>query len=121
MERAIIQYVFKSFFLSLFIDPFFRGLTDDKGVSFVAYYAPTDETLQKLQKVEKTGEPLEEDERLEYKLGREYIWSIRNEATRNFEPNYFFCFRDGKAYYNCMDTNVCLSFLYVSYMNDFFR
>jgi RNA polymerase II-associated factor 1 len=92
MERAIIQ-----------------GLTDDKGVSFVAYYAPTDETLQKLQKVEKTGEPLEEDERLEYKLGREYIWSIRNEATRNFEPNYFFCFRDGKAYYNCMDTNVKLT------------
>uniref|UniRef100_A0AC34GMZ1 RNA polymerase II-associated factor 1 homolog n=1 Tax=Panagrolaimus sp. ES5 TaxID=591445 RepID=A0AC34GMZ1_9BILA len=87
MERAIIQ-----------------GLTDNKGASFVAYYAPTDDSLEKLVKTEKTGEHLDDDDRLEYKLGREYIWSVRNEATRGFEPNYFFCFRDGKAFYNCMDT-----------------
>lgn len=75
----------------------------------MAYYAPTDEALKKLEHTEKTGEPLDSDDRLEFKLGREYNWAIRNEGVKGFEPNYFFCYRNGSAYYNCLDTRVKLT------------
>ena len=65
------------------------------------------------------------DFRYEYKLNREYTWSIRNKTTKGYEQdNYFIHFKvlsyfikakkivdnaqDGNSYYNEMDTRVKL-------------
>ncbi|PAV66848.1 hypothetical protein WR25_00357 [Diploscapter pachys] len=86
-----------------------RGMKDDDGVEFVAYLTPSVETLQKRLEDKEAGRPYEEGSMYEYKLNREYTWSIRNKTTKGYEQdNFFIHFKDGNSYYNEMDTRVKL-------------
>lgn len=43
--------------------------------------------------------------RYEYKIAREYNWNVKNKASKGYEENYFFIFRDGDGvYYNELET-----------------
>ena len=55
-----------------------RGMVDDQGNQFVVYFLPTNETLEKL---EKRGESAAEMDQLEYKLAREYNWTVNNDES----------------------------------------
>uniref|UniRef100_A0A7E4ZS72 RNA polymerase II-associated factor 1 homolog n=1 Tax=Panagrellus redivivus TaxID=6233 RepID=A0A7E4ZS72_PANRE len=92
MEKAVIQ-----------------GVTDSTGAPFVSYYAATDDTLKYLNEIDEEARPPTPGHNMEYRLGREYQWTVRSSAHKGFETNYFFVYRDGKAYYNSMDTRVKLS------------
>lgn len=86
-----------------------RGVKDQQGRDFVAYYVPTDETLDKLLDFEKVGQAPDHSEELEYKCAREFNWTIKNENSKGYEPYYFFSFRGGVCYYNDMNTRVKLT------------
>uniref|UniRef100_A0A671S1N5 RNA polymerase II-associated factor 1 homolog n=1 Tax=Sinocyclocheilus anshuiensis TaxID=1608454 RepID=A0A671S1N5_9TELE len=46
----------------------------------------------------------------DYKIAREYNWNVKNKASKGYEENYFFIFRDGDGvYYNELETRVRLS------------
>uniref|UniRef100_A0A8C6KGM6 RNA polymerase II-associated factor 1 homolog n=1 Tax=Nothobranchius furzeri TaxID=105023 RepID=A0A8C6KGM6_NOTFU len=48
--------------------------------------------------------------RYDYKIAREYNWNVKNKASKGYEENYFFIFRDGDGvYYNELETRVRLS------------
>uniref|UniRef100_A0A8C9S2Z2 RNA polymerase II-associated factor 1 homolog n=1 Tax=Scleropages formosus TaxID=113540 RepID=A0A8C9S2Z2_SCLFO len=87
-----------------------RGMMDEEGNQFVAYFLPNDDTMRKRKR------DLEEDldympeEVYEYKIAREYNWNVKNKASKGYEENYFFIFRDGDGvYYNELETRVRLS------------
>lgn len=43
--------------------------------------------------------------RYEYKIAREYNWNVKNKASKGYEENYFFIFREGDGvYYNELET-----------------
>ncbi|XP_076832376.1 RNA polymerase II-associated factor 1 homolog [Brachyhypopomus gauderio] len=87
-----------------------RGMMDEEGNQFVAYFLPNEDTLRKRKR------DLEEDldympeELYDYKIAREYNWNVKNKASKGYEENYFFIFRDGDGvYYNELETRVRLS------------
>uniref|UniRef100_A0A8C0GL34 RNA polymerase II-associated factor 1 homolog n=1 Tax=Chelonoidis abingdonii TaxID=106734 RepID=A0A8C0GL34_CHEAB len=48
--------------------------------------------------------------RYDYKIAREYNWNVKNKASKGYEENYFFIFREGDGvYYNELETRVRLS------------
>ena len=54
------------------------GMVDDEGNQFVVYFLPTNDTMTKLEDGNK-----EEIESLEYKLAREYNWTVnKDEASK---------------------------------------
>lgn len=84
-----------------------RGMVDDQGHQFVVYFLPTNETLDKL---DKRGESAVEMEQLEYKLAREYNWTVNNdESSKGYEEKFFLVWRDGNVYYNELGTRVKLT------------
>lgn len=86
-----------------------RGMEDESGDQFVAYFLPTKETLTK-RKTESHGNQPAEDEEYDYKLAREYNWNVKNKAIKGFEENYFFVFREGEGvFYNELQTRVRLN------------
>jgi len=86
-----------------------RGMEDESGDQFVAYFLPSDETLDK-RKEENTGKQPTEEEEYEYKLAREYNWNVKNKAIKGFEENYFFVFRENEGvFYNELQTRVRLN------------
>lgn len=45
----------------------------------------------------------------DYKIAREYNWNVKNKASKGYEENYFFIFRDGDGvYYNELETRLVL-------------
>ena len=48
-----------------------------------------------------------------YKIAREYNWNVKNKASKGYEENYFFIFREGDGvYYNELETRyLALSYL----------
>jgi RNA polymerase II-associated factor 1 len=50
-----------------------------------------------------------EDEEYEYKMAREYNWNVKSKASKGYEENFFFLFRDEGVYYNELETRVRLS------------
>lgn len=43
--------------------------------------------------------------RYNYKIAREYNWNVKNKASKGYEENYFFIFREGDGvYYNELET-----------------
>lgn len=86
-----------------------RGMEDESGDQFVAYFLPTKDTLTKRQ-VESVGNEPNDDEEYEYKLAREYNWNVKNKAIKGFEENYFFVFRENEGvFYNELQTRVRLN------------
>uniref|UniRef100_A0A673MJ22 RNA polymerase II-associated factor 1 homolog n=1 Tax=Sinocyclocheilus rhinocerous TaxID=307959 RepID=A0A673MJ22_9TELE len=88
----------------------FRGMMDEEGNQFVAYFLPNEDTMRKRKR--DVDEDLEymPDEVYDYKIAREYNWNVKNKASKGYEENYFFIFRDGDGvYYNELETRVRLS------------
>ncbi|TRY58046.1 hypothetical protein DNTS_022699 [Danionella cerebrum] len=87
-----------------------RGMMDEEGNQFVAYFLPNEDTMRKRKRdVEEEVEYMPED-MYEYKIAREYNWNVKNKASKGYEENYFFIFRDADGvYYNELETRVRLS------------
>ncbi|XP_034025038.1 RNA polymerase II-associated factor 1 homolog [Thalassophryne amazonica] len=87
-----------------------RGMMDEEGNQFVAYFLPNEETLGKRKRDFEEGMDYMPDDLYDYKIAREYNWNVKNKASKGYEENYFFIFRDGDGvYYNELETRVRLS------------
>jgi len=86
-----------------------RGVMDESGEQFVAYFLPTQDTLQKRKRdQDEKVEYMDEDE-YDYLMAREYNWNVKNKASKGYEENYFLVMRDDGVYYNELETRVRLS------------
>ena len=83
---------------------------DESGEQFVAYFLPTDDTLEKRRKDFTSGIEYEDDEEYEYKMAREYNWNVKSKASKGYEENYFLVMRQEGVYYNELETR-CVSVL----------
>ncbi|KAI7801091.1 RNA polymerase II-associated factor 1-like protein [Triplophysa rosa] len=87
-----------------------RGMMDEEGNQFVAYFLPNEETMRKRKRDAEEDVEFMPDEVYDYKIAREYNWNVKNKASKGYEENYFFIFRDGDGvYYNELETRVRLS------------
>nr|XP_056701699.1 RNA polymerase II-associated factor 1 homolog [Euleptes europaea] len=87
-----------------------RGMMDEEGNQFVAYFLPVDETMRKRKRDEDEEMDYAPEDVYEYKIAREYNWNVKNKASKGYEENYFFIFREGDGvYYNELETRVRLS------------
>ncbi|EEB13473.1 RNA polymerase-associated protein, putative [Pediculus humanus corporis] len=86
-----------------------RGVMDESGEQFVAYFLPTEETLAKRKADIQNNIDYEDDQEYEYKMAREYNWNVKNKASKGYEENYFLVVREGGMYYNELETRVRLS------------
>lgn len=87
-----------------------RGMMDEEGNQFVAYFLPNEETLRKRKRDVDEELDYMPDDLYDYKIAREYNWNVKNKASKGYEENYFFIFRDGDGvYYNELETRVRLS------------
>uniref|UniRef100_A0A3Q4HTT6 RNA polymerase II-associated factor 1 homolog n=1 Tax=Neolamprologus brichardi TaxID=32507 RepID=A0A3Q4HTT6_NEOBR len=87
-----------------------RGMMDEEGNQFVAYFLPNEETLRKRKRDFEEGIDYMPEDLYDYKIAREYNWNVKNKASKGYEENYFFIFRDGDGvYYNELETRVRLS------------
>lgn len=98
------------FLLAIFPYPHsFSGVMDESGEQFVAYFLPTDETMEK-RRLDLINEVLYEDDvEYEYKMAREYNWNVKSKATKGYEENYFLVMRQDGVYYNELETRVRLN------------
>lgn len=86
-----------------------RGVMDECGEQFVAYFLPTEDTLEKRRR-DFTNETLYvDDEEYEYKMAREYNWNVKSKLSKNYEENYFLVVRENGVYFNGLETRVRLS------------
>ncbi|KAJ3590939.1 hypothetical protein NHX12_008887 [Muraenolepis orangiensis] len=86
------------------------GMMDEEGNQFVAYFLPNEETIRKRKRDSDEELDYMPDELYDYKIAREYNWNVKNKASKGYEENYFFIFRDGDGvYYNELETRVRLS------------
>ncbi|KAH8360055.1 hypothetical protein KR093_010415 [Drosophila rubida] len=86
-----------------------RGVMDESGEQFVAYFLPTEATLEKRRNDFVAGELYKDDEEYEYKIAREYNWNVKTKASKGYEENYFFVMRPDGIYYNELETRVRLN------------
>jgi RNA polymerase II-associated factor 1 len=86
-----------------------RGMVDESGDQFVAYFLPTPETLEKRRRDAEIEVDYEDGEEYDYVLAREYNWNVKNKASRGYEENYFFVMKDDGVCYNELETRVRLS------------
>lgn len=86
-----------------------RGVMDESGEQFVAYFLPTETTLEKRRIDFVAGELYKDDEEYEYKIAREYNWNVKTKASKGYEENYFFVMRQDGIYYNELETRVRLN------------
>ncbi|XP_013927736.1 PREDICTED: RNA polymerase II-associated factor 1 homolog [Thamnophis sirtalis] len=87
-----------------------RGMMDEEGNQFVAYFLPVDDTMRKRKRDEEEEMDYTPEDVYEYKIAREYNWNVKNKASKGYEENYFFIFREGDGvYYNELETRVRLS------------
>ncbi len=81
-----------------------RGVMDESGEQFVAYFLPTRETMEKRGEDFAAGVPYDEDGEYEYKMFREYNWNVKSKASKGYEENFFFVVRDEGIFYNELET-----------------
>ncbi|CAG0883333.1 unnamed protein product [Darwinula stevensoni] len=86
-----------------------RGVMDESGEQFVAYFLPTEDTLEKRRKDFQEGVEYKDDEEYEYRMAREYNWNVKNKASGGYEENHFFISRPDGMYYNTLETRVRLT------------
>ncbi|KAL7039375.1 hypothetical protein ACKWTF_009889 [Chironomus riparius] len=86
-----------------------RGVMDESGEQFVAYFLPTEDTLEK-RRIDFSMERSYEDEtEYEYKMAREYNWNVKSKLSKGYEENYFLIIREDGVYYDELETRVRLS------------
>jgi RNA polymerase II-associated factor 1 len=93
----------------------YRGVMDESGEQFVAYFLPTEETLEKRRRDISNSVEYEDDEEYEYKMAREYNWNVKSKASKGYEENYFLVMRQDGVYYNELETR------YVVYVQQYLR
>jgi RNA polymerase II-associated factor 1 len=93
----------------------YRGVMDESGEQFVAYFLPTEETLEKRRRDISNSVEYEDDEEYEYKMAREYNWNVKSKASKGYEENYFLVVRQDGVYYNELETR------YVVYVQQYLR
>uniref|UniRef100_A0A674DAP8 RNA polymerase II-associated factor 1 homolog n=1 Tax=Salmo trutta TaxID=8032 RepID=A0A674DAP8_SALTR len=76
-----------------------RGMMDEEGNQFVAYFLPNEETIRKRKRDVDEELDYMPDDLYDYKIAREYNWNVKNKASKGYEENYFFIFRDGDGHY----------------------
>ena len=86
-----------------------RGMVDESGDQFVAYFIPTEETLKKRKRDDDDSVVYNEGDKYEYTLAREYNWNVKSKASKGYEETYFFVFRPDGVFYNELETRVRLS------------
>lgn len=86
-----------------------RGVMDESGEQFVAYFLPTDETMGKRRQDFEKCVLYTDDEDYEYKMAREYNWNVKSKASKGYEENYFLVMREDGCYYDELETRVRLS------------
>ncbi|CAK9301282.1 unnamed protein product [Gordionus sp. m RMFG-2023] len=87
-----------------------RGMMDESGNQFVAYFLPTDKTLQKFDNDLEENVDFTPEEVYYYQMAREYNWNVKNKSSKGYEENYFLVMeRKTVAYYNELETRVRLS------------
>lgn len=82
---------------------------DESGEQFVAYFLPTEDTLEKRRNDFISNIAYEDDQEYVYKMAREYNWNVKSKASKGYEENYFLVFRQDKVYYNELETRVRLN------------
>lgn len=75
-----------------------RGVMDESGEQFVAYFLPLEETLEKRRRDFTAGIDYADDEEYEYKMAREYNWNVKSKASKGYEENYFLVIRQDGVY-----------------------
>ena len=86
---------------------------DESGEQFVAYFLPTEETLEKRRKDFQEEVEYKDSEEYEYRMAREYNWNVKNKASGGYEENHFFISRPDGMYYNTLETRYVLTPTYV--------
>ncbi|XP_043684387.1 RNA polymerase II-associated factor 1 homolog [Vespula pensylvanica] len=86
-----------------------RGVMDESGEQFVAYFLPLEETLEKRRRDFAASIDYADEEEYEYKMAREYNWNVKSKASKGYEENYFLVIRQDGVYYNELETRVRLS------------
>lgn len=86
-----------------------RGVMDESGEQFVAYFLPTEDTLEKRRIDFSMERPYEDETEYEYKMAREYNWNVKSKASKGYEENYFLIIREDGVFYNELETRVRLS------------
>ncbi|XP_059470215.1 RNA polymerase II-associated factor 1 homolog [Neocloeon triangulifer] len=87
-----------------------RGVMDESGEQFVAYFLPTEDTLIKRKQDQSLGmEWDDESNDYTYKMAREYNWTVKSKASKGYEENYFLVVRDDGVYFNELETRVRLN------------
>ena len=76
----------------------YRGVMDESGEQFVAYFLPLEETLEKRRRDFTSGMDYTDDEEYEYKMAREYNWNVKSKASKGYEENYFLVIRQDGVY-----------------------
>merc|ERR1719266_2380822 len=86
-----------------------RGVMDESGEQFVAYFLPTEETMEKRQRDFAMERDYDDEQEYEHKMAREYNWIVKSKANKGYEENYFMVQREDGFYYNELETRVRLS------------
>lgn len=86
-----------------------RGVMDESGEQFVAYFLPTEDTLEKRRIDFSMERPYEDETVYEYKMAREYNWNVKSKLSKGYEENYFLIIREDGVYYDELETRVRLS------------
>ena len=81
-----------------------RGVMDESGEQFVAYFLPTEDTMEKRAKDFTEGKEYDDEQEYEYKMSREYNWNVKSKASKGYEENYFFILREDGFYYDELET-----------------
>ena len=81
-----------------------RGVMDESGEQFVAYFLPTTDTMEKRQTDFVAEREYDDDGEYDYKMFREYNWNVKSKASKGYEENYFFVVREDGIYYNELET-----------------
>ena len=90
-----------------------RGLQDEAGKQFVAYFLPTEQTMKKRKVDLEEGVEFNPNEEYDYELLREYNWNVRQPADRasggRGDIGYAFVLHGDRCVYNELDTKVRLT------------
>jgi RNA polymerase II-associated factor 1 len=65
---------------------------------------PTDETLKKKRRDEENQVEYDADDEYDFKLAREYTWSVKTKNDGAYDENYFFIVKNDGIYYNELET-----------------
>ena len=83
-----------------------RGVMDESGEQFVAYFLPTTDTMEKRAADFVAERDYDDEGEYDYKMFREYNWNVKSKASKGYEENYFFVVRDDGVFYNELETRL---------------